>query len=242
MSNFPVATNVPAVTTAQMVEVDRLMMHAYGITLVRMMENAGRNLADLARAKLGRLEGKTILVLAGGGNNGGGGMAAARHLFNWGANVRVAISTKQASGGVAGEQLEILQKMNVPLVTKFASEQMVNADFILDALIGYGLKGAPRGEIAEWIHLANEARAPILALDAPSGLDTNDGTVFDPCIRAHATMTLALPKTGLYASPARAVIGELYLADISVPRGLYETLNVQVPHLFAAASIVRVEW
>jgi NAD(P)H-hydrate epimerase len=240
MSLFPIATNVPAVTTAQMRAVDRMMIQEYGITLVRMMENAGRNLADLARAKFGHLQDKTILVLAGGGNNGGGGMVAARHLYNWGANVRVVVSTKQENGGVAGEQLAILQKMNVPLATKFAPEQIVNADFIIDALIGYGLKGAPRGEIAEWIHLANEARAPILALDAPSGLDTSDGTVFDPCIRAHATMTLALPKTGLYASHARAVIGELYLADISVPRGLYETLNLQVPHLFAAASIVRV--
>jgi NAD(P)H-hydrate epimerase len=63
-----------------MIEVDRLMVQEYGITLVRMMENAGRNLANLVRAKLGRLESRNIVVLVGGGNNGGGGMVAARYL------------------------------------------------------------------------------------------------------------------------------------------------------------------
>lgn len=85
--------NIPAVTHAQMVKVDRLMIEEYGITLMQMMENAGRSLADLTSELLGGVvKGKRITVLCGGGNNGGGGMAAARHLVNWGADVQIALA------------------------------------------------------------------------------------------------------------------------------------------------------
>lgn len=84
---------IPAITTQQMIEVDRLMIAEYGIRLVQMMENAGRNLAELSRRLLdGELSGKRIAVLCGGGNNGGGGMAAARHLHNRGAEVELVVA------------------------------------------------------------------------------------------------------------------------------------------------------
>jgi NAD(P)H-hydrate epimerase len=237
---IPLVTNVPAVTTEQMVEVDRVMIQEYGITLVRMMENAGRNLADLVRFKLGPPEGKTIVVLAGGGNNGGGGMVAARHLTNWGANVVVVPTARGEGSGVASEQLTILQKMNVPITNSLGTVEIARADLFIDALIGYGLKGAPRGETAEWIRLANASHKPIIALDTPSGLDTGSGEIFDPCIHADATLTLALPKTGLYAASASNVVGELYLADISVPRAIFKRMGLEVSNIFASASLVQV--
>lgn len=235
---FPTVTNVPAVTTAQMVEVDRVMIQEYGITLVRMMENAGRNLADLVRAQLGGVEGKIIVVLAGRGNNGGGGMVAARHLQNWGAKVTVVVSGRHGDAGVAGEQLAILQRMDVRISDSAKGEQIARADILIDALIGYGLRGAPRGETAEQIRLANASHKPIISLDTPSGLDS--GELFEPCIRAHATLTLALPKVGLVSLSARGVIGELYLADISVPNTIFERMGLRVANLFAESSIVRI--
>jgi NAD(P)H-hydrate epimerase len=79
---------IPFITTQQMVEVDRLMIEAYDIQLIQMMENAGRNLAELGRRMLGGdVRSKRIAVLCGAGNNGGGGMVAARHLHNWGADI-----------------------------------------------------------------------------------------------------------------------------------------------------------
>ena len=87
--------------------------------------------------------------------------------------------------------------------------------------------------------LANRQPAPILALDAPSGLDTATGEVFDPAINAAATLTLALPKQGLRTQ--REQVGELYLADISVPPALYEkTLGLEVGPLFAESDIIRL--
>jgi len=79
-----------------------------------------------------------------------------------------------------------------------------------------------------------------LALDAPSGVDTTSGTVFNPAVRATATMTLALPKEGLRAPGVDACVGELYLADISVPPALYAALGLPVPLIFAASDIVHL--
>jgi NAD(P)H-hydrate epimerase len=105
---------------------------------------------------------------------------------------------------------------------------------IIDALIGYGLIGNPRGQVAEWIARANTAGCPILALD------TTIGVPGIPCIRATATLTLALPKVGLLTSEAAPYVGELFLADISVPPMLYQRLGLHVPPLFVTNTIVRL--
>ena len=92
------------------------------------------------------------------------------------------------------------------------------------------------------IRWANSKEAPILALDAPSGVDTTTGQVFDPAIRATATMTLALPKEGLRAPGVGIQTGELYLADIGVPPSLYAKppLGLTVGNIFAQNEIIRL--
>ena len=236
-------TEIPYLSTDQMREVDRAMIEDIGITLVQMMENAGRHLATLARQMLGgRVQGRHIAVMAGRGSNGGGGLVAARRLANWGAHVTVILAAPPEDyRDVPAHQLAILQRMGVTIAE---GAQMLAArhgtDLILDALIGYGLHGAPTGTSADLIRAANASGAPIIALDTPSGLDTTTGTVFDPCIRAAATLALALPKIGLLTDAARAVVGELYVADISVPPRVYAAMGIQVPNLFAGHEIVRV--
>ena len=193
------AASLPTLSTDQMREVDRLMVEDFGVSLLQMMENAGRNLADLAEAWLGgQVGGRPVLVLAGRGNNGGGGLVAARHLANRGAEVQIMTSHPlDAYGGVPDLQLGALLAMGVSVTPAGDGWELPGADLVLDALIGYGLRGNPTGATADLIRLANSHQAPILALDAPSGLDTTSGHAYDPCIRAAATMTLALPKTGL---------------------------------------------
>src|SRR5690349_6977789 len=88
---------VPAVTAAQMREVDRIMVEDLGISLVQMMENAGRAFAELTRIQLAGLNRRRVVVLAGRGGNGGGGMAAARRLATWGAEVRVVLAFPDAA-------------------------------------------------------------------------------------------------------------------------------------------------
>jgi NAD(P)H-hydrate epimerase len=236
---------MPNLTTEQMVEVDRAMIEDYRIELIQMMENAGRNLAHLARTRFldGDPRGRPVVVLAGAGGNGGGALVAARRLSNWGADVTVVLG--QAPRGmtpVPGHQLDILRRMGVRIVADGMPPVAPRPAVVLDGLIGYSLAGAPFGRVAELIRWVNSLDAPILALDAPSGLDATTGVAFDPVIRATATMTLALPKQGLRGADVSALVGELYLADISVPPGLYgrAPLGLPVAPIFALDDILRI--
>jgi NAD(P)H-hydrate epimerase len=228
---------IPVLTTEQMVEVDRLMIEEYGITLMQMMENAGRNLAELARRMLGgQVLGRNIAVLCGSGNNGGGGMAAARHLSNWGAVVQVVLAAQpEGLKEIPAHQWRILQAMGLD---RFDETDLTQEDLILDALLGYGITGDPRGMIADWIERANNSGRPALALDTPSGLDTTSGIPGNPCLRAAATLTLALPKTGLLSEEAKSYAGKLFLGDIGVPPALYRRIGVSVHSLFTADAII----
>ncbi len=236
---------IPYLTTEQMIEVDRAMIEDFGIELVQMMENAGRSLAHLARARFlgGDPIDKQVIVMAGTGGNGGGALVCARRLHSWGAQVTILI-TKPDEGfaPVPALQLGILRRMGVEAGPPETIVRRTEPDLIVDGVIGYSLKGAPRGTASELIRWTNDQVSPVLALDAPSGVDATTGTVFDPAIAATATMTLALPKEGLRAPGVEARVGELYLADISVPPSLYAepTLGLQVGHIFSKSDIVRL--
>ncbi len=243
---IPVHTgDIPYLTTSQMIEVDRAMMEDFRIDLIRMMENAGRNLAHLARVRFlgGDPRGKKVVLLAGTGGNGGGALVCARRLHNWGAQVTVYVTRPDEEfTPVPAHQRDILRRMNVPVHPGEAVAGDESADLVIDGVIGYSLRGAPTGTAGKLIRWANAQNAPVLSLDAPSGVDTTTGTVFDPAVKATATMTLALPKEGLRAPGVNAHVGELYLADISVPPSLYAgpSLGFALGHLFAESDVLRL--
>lgn len=233
---------IPAVTAEQMREVDRLMVEVYGITLIQMMEHAGAHLADLARAMLGGdVVGKSVFVAAGRGNNGGGGLVAARHLSNWGARVIVGLEREDALSGVPAAHWRTLGHLPVDRLTGQTALHSIQAPhLIIDALIGYGLRGSPQGWTAEMMTTIIQRTVPVLALDVPSGLDATTGVPGSQCVRASATMTLALPKTGLLAPQAQPYVGTLYLADIGVPDVLYRQMGLAVGPIFAQAAVIRL--
>ena len=222
------ADSVGWITRAQMVEVDRVMIEDLQIALIQMMENAGRNLARVAIDCFGP---DRVSVLSGSGGNGGGGLVAARHLANAGIDV-VVTSTRPADelAGVPAQQFRILEHMGIAV-----SEQPVDADLTIDALIGYSLRGEPRGRTAELI-ASTSAKRPVLALDTPSGLDVDTSATPGAVVSADVTMTLALPKIGLRNAPQ---VGELLLADISVPRSVTSALGPGAPD-FGGSPIVRL--
>jgi len=237
--------DIPAISTQEMIEVDRVMVEELGIGLIQMMELAGDNLASLARSRFlhGDVRGKKVTVLAGSGANGGGVLTAARHLHNRGAYIR--IYTVRAAGEMRKAtltQFNTLRKLNVEIFALALPPLDEATDLILDGIIGYNLKGAPWGFAVDLIHWANADNAPVLSMDVPSGLDATGGVVFEPAIRAAATMALALPKTGLDTATARAVAGELYLADIGVPPEVYKRfgIGIDVANIFSNGSIIRL--
>jgi len=241
---FSEIRDLPEVDTPGMIEVDRLMMEDYRISLFQMMENAGRCLAILARAAFlkGSARGKRVAVLAGSGGNGGGALVAGRRLATWGASVQVVPAQQpEAMADVPRRQLEILHGLCG--ATSAGDDGLYQPfDVILDGLIGYSLSGAPAGRAAELIGWANGNAAPVIALDVPSDFDATGGRVFEPAIRAAATPTIALPKTGLRDPAHRDHVGALYCADISVPPDLYRRLSppLTAPPFFAEGDIVRV--
>jgi NAD(P)H-hydrate epimerase len=227
-----------------MIEVDRLMIDSYGISLLQMMENAGRNLALLAKQMLNdKILNQKVCVIVGNGNNGGGGLAAARHLSNWGAEVTVLVATPSVSfKPVTAQQLETVR--HLPISVVFAGNQAEYIDWcscqlVIDAIFGYGLNRSPEGMTSEIIQTINSLDCPVLSLDAPSGLDTTNGYISESVIKADVTLTLALPKTGLLEEDARPYVGSLYVGDISVPPLLYCQLGIEVEPLFADNPIVQ---
>lgn len=234
---FPLGEGWPAIGAKGMIEVDLLMVHSYGITLPQMMENAGAALASLARRRYlgGDAQGRRVVVLAGAGGNGGGALTAARRLAAWGAEVALVLAQPgDAMAPVPALQLAILREMGL-LPDAVPAEA---PDLIIDGLVGYSLRGDPQGRAAELIGWANACPAPVLSLDVPSGFDAASGALRAPAIMADATITLALPKSGLCDCPAT---GALYLADISVPPALYARLSVPlaVPG-FGQGTILRL--
>jgi NAD(P)H-hydrate epimerase len=223
----------------QMREVDRIMIDEIGISLLQMMENAGRNLAGLARNYLGGdARGRRVHVLAGPGGNGGGGLVAARHLHSAGAHVAVSMG-RQSDDASSAVRTQIAPLRRIGVDISVGVPPPSAPDLVLDALLGYSQVGDPREEIARLI--AWSAGHRVLALDTPSGLELDTATVRRPCVRAVATLTLALPKEGLRAAEAAEVVGDLFLADISVPPEVYAQLGVRYGSPFGRGSIVRVD-
>lgn len=223
-------TDVPCVTAGQMREVDRIAVEELQLAILQMMENAGRHLAEMAVRRFGPIR---CSILAGSGGNGGG-LVAARHLHSRGVDVRVVLGTpRKALSPAAAHQLDILTRMTVPI-----DDTPSSSDLVIDALLGYSLSGSPLGRVAELIRWANGQPTPILSLDTPSGLDVTSGDAMDPCIDAAATVTLALPKCGLRRAPSH--VGELWLADISIPTLVCEQLGLDVPALFSTDGLIRL--
>jgi NAD(P)H-hydrate epimerase len=240
----PEAASIPWITTRQMVEVDRAMIEDFRILLMQMMEHAGRHLAYLTRARFldGDARGREAVVLAGPGGNGGGALVCARRLAAWGASVSIVVTADDDRfTEVPRHQLDIARRMGLPVHRPGALLNQAAA-VVIDGIIGYSLRGHPRGEAARLIRWANESGAPVLALDVPSGLDAATGEPFGPAVSATATMTLALPKEGLRSDAARPLVGELYLADIGIPPQLYRRppIGIDVPDLFSASELIRI--
>ncbi|MBI2314965.1 NAD(P)H-hydrate epimerase [Candidatus Daviesbacteria bacterium] len=238
--------DIPAVTVRQMREVDRLMVEKIGVSIIMIMENASRNIAILARKVLGgSVRNKKIIILCGKGNNGGDGLGAARHLINFGARVTCFLAADVPDiNQNARIQYNILQNIQADVRTYHEqsssglSKDFLQVDLIIDALIGYNLKGNPREPVAEFITKANESKKPILAIDIPSGLDGDSGLLHNPTVKAAATITLALPKVGLLTEKAKEYVGELYVSDLSVPAVVYEKLGINVPNIFGSEEII----
>lgn len=240
--------DVPSVTPRTMREVQRLAQEEFSFDILQITENAGRAAAMVALAMAGgHGPGHRIVVLAGGGNMGAAGLAAARHLVNWGFHVEPVFAEVESEMSFgARRQVQILRHAGIvgaggDAMGEEALEQHLHeTDLVIDAITGYGFEGPPTGISAALIRLLLESHRPVLALDLPTGLKATTGDVAEPCVRASTTLALDLPKVGVVAANARPYVGELYLADLGIPRAVYERTGVLVGSTFADGPIVRL--
>lgn len=219
---------IPVPTAQQMREIDRYTIEEMGIPARVLMESAGE---ETARQILKRLRrGDSTAVLCGRGNNGGDGFAAARRLQHAGADAQIYLAAEPVRpDGPAYECLQAAQKAGIPVHTPpYDNLQLDRHAWIIDALMGVGAKGAPRGEYARLIDAANRSSARVLACDMPSGIAAwVDGE--GDCVRADITLAIGFPKPPLVLYPGVERVGRLIAVDIGFPKQAVERAR---PHLF----------
>jgi NAD(P)H-hydrate epimerase len=241
---------VPAVDQQTMLVADRVATDRLNLSLLQMMENAGRELANLVRLTFeGSVAGRSIVVLAGTGNNAGGGLVAARRLAGWGADVCVAFARpilRLRPGARAQIEPAIAAGVRTAVaghdrsLPELAAE-VISADAVVDALIGYSLSGAPDEVYQPLIGMAGLGRGPVISLDLASGIDATSGERAGAAVRADATLALALPKRGSETGEGRRFSGVRYLADIGIPASVFDGLGVETRGLFASGPLVRID-
>ncbi|HEV8699245.1 MAG TPA: NAD(P)H-hydrate epimerase [Candidatus Limnocylindrales bacterium] len=252
MGAFPVgaASSISSVTAAEMADVDGLAVDEFGIDILQMMEQAGSHLAELVRCELGGdLRGRRVIAAVGPGNIGGGGLAAARHLANRGASVRVILASPVNWLSEAGRhQLATLLQMSVECCVAIwdvlddeLDRELATADVVVDAILGYRGSGPPHDGVLWLVERVARASVPVISLDMPSGVDADTGEAAGAAVTATATLTLALPKPGLFRAVGRNRAGRIYLGDIGLPAALYRRLGLEAGIPFAEGPIVRLE-
>jgi len=221
---------LPQLTSRQVKEVDALAQERFGISVEWLMEAAGWQVA--------RFCSDASAVVCGVGNNAGDGLAAARHLHRWGKLAAVCCMDAGRLNGAAARELEALLRIGVHVSSEL---RLDGASTVVDAIFGTGLSRQPQGRFAEWIGAINSSRLRVIAVDVPSGLDADSGDAYAPCVEAHTTITLGLPKPGLLKGDGPRLSGEVWVADIGVPLEAYAAIGVAVPRdLFAKGEVVRL--
>ncbi|MBQ3972142.1 MAG: NAD(P)H-hydrate dehydratase [Selenomonadaceae bacterium] len=215
----------------EMRAIDKKATEEFGIPELLLMENAGHQAAEATENFLGGVHGKTICVLAGTGNNGGDAFVAARHLSNHGAKVKVFMAGNPAHlTRSAAVNRDIVGRMGIE-VKLLEGERSLDklrvflkrfADGILDGILGTGVKGAPRKDIADLIRVVNESGKPVVSIDVPSGIEADTGEAPGEAVRADLTISLGLPKIGHFFCPGAECTGKLLVDDIGIPSQLLE--------------------
>ncbi len=226
MSGLPGA-HPPLVFTREAVrEVDRRCIDDFAIPGIVLMENAASALAIAALRLIKQHRCTSAHILAGPGNNGGDGFALARKLHN--AAVPVTISLYADPDRVTGDakaNLDIIQRMNLRIDEPAPSLPPTNNTLLIDALLGTGLTNNVRGPIATAIDQINNANAPTLAIDIPSGLDCDTGKPLSAAVRATETVTFVGWKQGFTNKDSLAYTGDITVADIGAPIELVQSLG-----------------
>jgi ADP-dependent NAD(P)H-hydrate dehydratase / NAD(P)H-hydrate epimerase len=225
----------PLPDAEQMRAIDRWAIEEQGVPSLDLMERAGQG---VARAVEKLVPDGPLVVVCGKGNNGGDGLVVARLLREAGRKVTVLCTAppQELSGDAAKNLARLPGETPLQLLAggnggesaggggllaggEPAARVLAGATAIVDALLGTGFEGAPQGMVAEAIEAIGAARAPVVSVDVPSGVDVSTGRVAGAAVQATITVTFHAAKPGLWIRPGKAYAGEMQRIDIGIPRG-----------------------
>ena len=214
-----------SLSCSQARELDRRAIEEFGIPGIVLMENAGRGMAEIL-VQLG-INGR-VVICCGKGNNGGDGFVIARWLDALHIPIQVILYCKpEELTGDAATNCKIVQKCEIPMAIPPNSleeatlrNELAGADWIVDALFGSGLRGPVRHPYDRAIDAINASSVRVLAVDIPSGLDSDTGQPLGPTVRASHTATIVASKKGFELPESREWTGETHIIDIGLPRAL----------------------
>jgi NAD(P)H-hydrate epimerase len=205
---------------------------ASGTSQDQLMENAGRALAVAMRERLGGARARRIVVLVGPGNNGGDGLVAARHLYDFGADIVVFLlaprSAEDANLKILHDRGIEVQALDSPGSESNLNEAIDRADVVLDAVLGIGARRPLDGPIAAVFEHLKRRRAQLFAVDVPTGVDADSGEVDPHAARADVTFTLGFSKIGLHLLPGSEYCGQIEVLDIGLARRAGEAIDTEL--------------
>lgn len=216
------------VTAEEMKQLDKLATEEYGVAGLLLMDQASKAVAEAVMEILPEGNQK-VVIFCGKGNNGGDGFGAARWLESFGVKTRVYLAgaSLEEIAGDAAVELAMLQRAGVKIEVLTDDDDFLLAELacakagvIVDALLGTGFKGELRDVYALSCRLINESERPVVAVDIPTGVDADNGSICKDAVKASVTITMELPKVGLFLYPAVDYVGELYAANIGMPQKL----------------------
>jgi ADP-dependent NAD(P)H-hydrate dehydratase / NAD(P)H-hydrate epimerase len=222
-------------TAQEMAGFDQQTIKTIGIPGIVLMENAARGAAEFFIELFPDMLNSRIAVIAGTGNNAGDGFVLARIFHTRGAQVRV--FCLRSPGKLSGDALtnfNILERLGVPVTIWDEAEdfevqwhQVGESDFIIDAILGTGLKTEVRGLYREIIDEINTFSGPVLAVDVPSGLDASSGRPLGSAVKAAATATFGFLKIGHVVEPGTDLVGQVRVVDIGIPPDVAKSANIR---------------
>lgn len=224
------------VTAGQMRDIDRKAAES-GIATAFLMENAGKCVADETKNHVANVVGKIVLVISGPGNNGGDALVAARYLHDWGADLNIYLLSERSA---EDNNLKLAKKRDIPILYadkdarlgKF-KQALSSAEIVIDGILGTGKARRLEGTFKDILSAVNreKQKRPALvtvAVDIPTGLDADSGAIDPNCLHADLTVTLGLPKPGLYNFPGADRAGKVIIVDIGIPNEFSKGITTEL--------------
>ncbi|MCL2462228.1 MAG: NAD(P)H-hydrate dehydratase [Defluviitaleaceae bacterium] len=237
-----------AVTAGQMRRIEKIAIEDFGIPALILMENAA---ARVSEACLRALEGRKspkVTVIAGPGNNGGDGFAAARRLFVKNVETSVIfVGDIDAVRGDAAVNLEIARRLGIEITTLLTADSPLNiplalesSDLVVDALFGTGLDRRLEGSYEYIVEMVNTYAKYVVAIDMPSGVNSDNGQIMGNAVWADETVMLGLPKIGGMAGAGAERAGKVSVADISIPQAAINQVEIDADIYMSGAEVRKL--